>query len=1845
MKKMKAILILMLLSFGWNAQAQTTVSIGGSGTGTSTYWPLYYLYNYSYTQQIVYASEINSGGWGGGNASISKIKFLPTASASTTNWKDWVIYLGNTSKTSFSSSTDWIALGNLTQVFNGTIQANVTANQWLEITLTTPFLWDGSSNLVVAIDENTSTYGNTPSWKGYTTDANKAIYFYSDGTNPNPASPPTASGRNAATTNIAQIQFEMNATAPCAGTPNPGNTVSNVDSVCPNVNFNLSLQNLTSGSGVTYQWESADDAAFTINVTNLGTLGSQATTQTSTKYYRCKVTCSGSSTYSTPKLVVIKSFLDCYCQVTSTSTTYGISNFTTTNGITNINNTSGPGSYSNYSAQSVSQVQGQSINFSITSANSSAGMAIWVDWDNDGSFSSTEKVYNAGTYVTSATGSITVPLTAVAGPHRMRVVANYLSTNPTACDNLGSASYGEAEDYTFMVLAAIPCSGTPTAGTISATATQLYQGQNFTLNAGTTTSFGLGISYQWQSTPAGFNNWTNITGANNMNLAQTMSGNSVSYRLILTCANSSASDTSNVVTVALNAPDYVPVSLIGFDEDVIANGIGAALSSTTNSVDAAPYALVSQDFKATPTSTGPTKFVPANRNIANLAKLFILKDYSQNNSLRRTSNTSGSLKFVTPKKAKQVYVLGVSGSGASTVNATVKFTDGTTQAVTALSWPDWFATTGSVVASQVGRINRNTNALEAGTGPQLFENVLNITAANQIKQIDSITFDVQAGSNIMNFLAISIIPPDTVTCVTPSGLMAANIQDHTATISWSANGATPNNYQLSYGLSGILPGNGTMINVTNDSTQNLVGLTSVTDYDVFVRRNCGGGVYSDWIGPISFETLMENCTGTPNAGIAASTDTLICPSLSFTLNTTGSTLANNISGNWQQSLDGGTTWTNIVGATGISYFVTNGITDTTSYRYHIACTTSNMDTVSNVVVVKVKGFMACYCTPGGSNANYFINSFSTTGAVQNISKLNTGFTPNGYADYTSTDTVIQEQSAVVNFSINGNTSSTYGFSVFVDWNHNGIFEATEKMFGTSAYANSATGNFTVPATALLGATRMRVGLHYLSSTGPSACDNTTYTEFEDYTFVVRTPCVPPVVNLGVDTTICNGNTLTLNAGNSNPNATYLWSNGASTQTILVDTAGTYSVTVTDGLCSVADTITVAVAQNPTIGLGNDTTICVGNTVTLDAGTNTGGTYLWSNGASTQTIVVDTTGSFSVVKTNTAGCSVSDTINVTVSPLPIVNLGNDTTICSGNNVTLNAGSNVGGSYLWSNAATTQTINVTATGTYSVIKTNGAGCKAYDTISVTVNPTPNINLGNDTVICSGNSLVLDAGTNTGGTYLWSTGASTQTITITTTGNYSVLKTNSFGCSKSDTISVTVTQKPIVNLGNDTAICVGTSLTLNAGPNSLTSYLWSNGATTETINVTTAGTYTVTATKTGSVCSTMDTIVVTIIAKPVVNLGNDTTICSGSSIVLNAGVTTGATYLWNTGATTSSINVNTTGTYSVTKTNASGCVKIDTIVVTVAPNPQALLPDTVYFCNGFSATISAGNPGATYLWNTNDTSQSIVVTTAGQYSVKVTNASGCVTRDTTIAVVHPLPIVDLGNDTAICKNDNIVLDAQNAGSTYVWNTGATTQSIIVNQPGNYSVVVTTALGCVSTDDIDIDWFNDATVDGFNFVPRFEINPKRVDFAPINPQDVTNYLWDFGDGVTSTAMEPSHIYANEGFYTVSLTVSNHCGSMDTSLMIHVDIKTGVKAVNSELQIDVFPVPAQNKLSVATLTKDLKLQTIAVYNTLGQEANMIKVMDKSKTDIDISNLPSGNYFLKIETDKGLIMRRFNVVK
>ncbi len=489
------------------------------------------------------------------------------------------------------------------------------------------------------------------------------------------------------------------------------------------------------------------------------------------------------------------------------------------------------------------------------------------------------------------------------------------------------------------------------------------------------------------------------------------------------------------------------------------------------------------------------------------------------------------------------------------------------------------------------------------------------------------------------------------------------------------------------------------------------------------------------------------------------------------------------------------------------------------------------------------------------------------------------------------------------------------------------------------------------------------GIHY-SAANSAKCDSGTFINIIKDTFKI---------DLGKDTSLCKGDTITLNAGLAN---SYLWSNDSTSQKINVFASGIYWVQASDGKCQSNDSISISFKSPPVISLGNDTTLCTGQTLKLNGGLAS--SYLWSNDSTTQSINVSIPGIYWLKASNASDCFSEDSINVSFKQSPVIDLGNDTTLCSGNSITLYAG--VANTYLWSNGSTSSSIVIVDSGTYWV-RAGDQQCSSTDSINISFNTPPVINLGNDTTICKGEKLILNGGKAT--TYQWSNGSADSSIIVSSAGIYWV-RENIGLCPASDSINIAVNPSPVVNLGRDTALCFGDSLLLNAGQ--ANTYIWSTGATSPSIAVSSPGTYWVQAGN--GTCYGADSINILFDSVPVVNLGNDTTVCQGATVALHAGQA--STYLWSNGSTASSINVNTTNNYWVTDYNGN-CKSTDTVFVLFKSLPVNTLISDTTLCNGKTLLLNAGLANS-YLWSTGATTQNITVTQTGEYNVIINYFNVC-------------------------------------------------------------------------------------------------------------------------------------------------------------------------------------------------------------------------------------------------------------
>lgn len=658
-----------------------------------------------------------------------------------------------------------------------------------------------------------------------------------------------------------------------------------------------------------------------------------------------------------------------------------------------------------------------------------------------------------------------------------------------------------------------------------------------------------------------------------------------------------------------------------------------------------------------------------------------------------------------------------------------------------------------------------------------------------------------------------------------------------------------------------------------------------------------------------------------------------------------------------------------------------------------------------------------------------------------------------------------------------------------------------------------------------------------------------------------------VITASGPTTICNGSSVTLNA---NPGSSYLWSTGATTQSINVAFAGPYSVTVTNTACSASSPITNIVVNTPLVNIAasGPVTFCQGSNVTLTA-TPGFTSYSWNNGLSNGVINADTSGLYTVVATDNIGCTASSSALVTVnSATASIAAIADSVLCPGDSIQLTA--NAGSGYLWSNGKNTQSIWVNSANAYTVTVTNANTCTATSSpVNIYMsNPVATISSPlADTTICIGSNVTLVASPGAV-SYNWSTGATSASLPLLapgTTNNYTVTVTNSDGCTASTDVQVTVNDPhvTIFNVGSLT-FCVGDSVMLMATPG-FSNYSWTNGqnGTNHETHIYNAGNVTVAATDAAGCVATSNVLqVITDSATVSVALSTDTVLCPLEQITLTS--TPAASYLWSNAATTPAITTG-AGIYTVTVTNANGCKATSSPITISLSTPTASIATStgfLVFCPDSTLELQANNGGSVYNWSTGSTSQNISITTPGNYTVTVTNVDGCsIDASIGISVSNPVANISTSGSTTFCLGDDVTLTANNIGGGYLWSDGSTSQSITVNTANIYSVTVTDAFGCPAFD-------NETVV--VNFATA-TISPSDSTFCDGDSILLFNTSLNTASVLWSDGSTGSSLWVNDAnAYSFILTDINGC--KDTSEVIQTLLSVPVATITPRTSPVICP-------------------------------------------------------------------------
>jgi len=462
-------------------------------------------------------------------------------------------------------------------------------------------------------------------------------------------------------------------------------------------------------------------------------------------------------------------------------------------------------------------------------------------------------------------------------------------------------------------------------------------------------------------------------------------------------------------------------------------------------------------------------------------------------------------------------------------------------------------------------------------------------------------------------------------------------------------------------------------------------------------------------------------------------------------------------------------------------------------------------------------------------------------------------------------------------------------------------------------------------------------------------------------------------------------------------------------------------------------------------------------------------YYWQDGSTDSVYLVTAPGLYWLEVEDFNGCTGRDSVYVEYGEIPEVNLGQDTVICSNGNLWLSAGTNYT-SYLWQDGSTEPNYFVSQPGIYWIEVSNACGSDS-DTISIDMVPGPTVSLGNDTSFCYGHFTTLNAGSGFD-SYLWNTGSTDSSITAYLAGNYWVIVTDSNGCTASDTMTISASNAFELSIGNDTAVCEGDYIFLNAG-DGFTSYIWQDSSTHQTFVADQEGVYWVDVFD-SSGCGARDSLVLSNLPSPNPFIGSDTSICPGHTILLDPGSEFDF-YVWHDGSQQQYFYVDTAGTFWVEVIDSNGCTGRGYIDIAWKDNILPDIPDTSA-CFGESVRFSPGPDFETYLWSDGSTDSVLMAQEEGSYWVKVLTSCGEAT-DTFALDYYQEIVVRLGNDTSICADETILLDPGPGFDSYLWQNGDQNQVFNVTERGIYWVQVSDGK-CQATDTILIDHCPDITV-----------------------------------------------------------------------------------------------------------------------------------------------------------------------
>jgi len=662
------------------------------------------------------------------------------------------------------------------------------------------------------------------------------------------------------------------------------------------------------------------------------------------------------------------------------------------------------------------------------------------------------------------------------------------------------------------------------------------------------------------------------------------------------------------------------------------------------------------------------------------------------------------------------------------------------------------------------------------------------------------------------------------------------------------------------------------------------------------------------------------------------------------------------------------------------------------------------------------------------------------------------------------------------------------------------------------------------------------------------------------------------------TAFCIGDTLSLIVNKKY--FSYKWSNNSSAAKITIQDSGKYSVVVSDSLgCYGYDTIHIKGIHpiNPKI-TNSKLVLCDNDTARLEA-TSGFKSYRWSSGQTTQTIIIRGPGTYTVFAIDSNGCTGRDSTVLSYPPPPpgLKLTSSKQAVCLGDSAVLQVSSGYK-NYEWSNGENKPKITITEPGNYYVYVRDSVGCRY--SLAMYIAPSKFRITGYPKVACQGDVVTLKC-PGSYSNFLWSTGEKSREINVTQSGTYKVTVLDMDSKCNSDSVTITFVPKPSAKISTTrTSFCGGDTLILRREKGQGESFWYpASSSSSDSLLVRSPGMY-ILGIKSSNGCWAYDTVQIKNTPPPTCTISaNKQFLCDNDSLQLQANGTF-KKYQWSTRDTTSSITVKKEGTYYVTVYTTEGCTTTAEYNVYVRLSPKVnITTDKLQICTGDTAILTANSDvnNVQYEWSDGTRNKTVKVSAPGTYYVTVTNQNGCSSMAKVTLQSRPSKqVLVSASHKVICGNNPVILTASNGFSTYLWSTGASQSTIIVNTPGIYTVEAKDSNGCSSINQYSIKYVPLPIVT----IQSSEQYWCKGDAITLRTQDgFTAYKWSTGQSSSSVTIRDT------GTYTVVVTDSNGCSSIGASITI--------KEARPKLQILSFP----HDSVLTTEVNGIVCGTVKLYN------------------------------------------------